>query len=118
MTAQKAPSSLSTRSGKLYAATLQEFELSPSEERLLEEGLRALDRADEASAIVAKLGLIVEDRYGCPKTNPAAEIELRSRALFARCLQQLGTKASLVAVRPRLRNVGGRPANVAPRRVG
>ena len=55
--------------------------------------LVALDRADEAAKSIAKLGVVVDDRYGTPKSNPAVDIELRNRALVARIFGQLGIKS-------------------------
>ena len=105
MTLPKPPVGLSKRSAKLWRQVLVEFELSPAELELLRNALVALDRADEAAAIVAVEGMVVPDRYGSPKPHPAADIETRNRTIFARFVAQLGVKASVESVRRH----GGKP---------
>ncbi len=94
MTLPKAPAGLSKRSAKLWRSVLDEFELSPAELELLRNALVALDRADEAAAIIAAEGMVTVDRYGSPKTHPACDVESRNRALYGRFLAQLGVKAT------------------------
>jgi hypothetical protein len=65
------------------------YELSAAECEVLRCALEALDRADAAAAIVKADGVTVLDRYGSPKMHPAADVESRNRALFARLVQQL-----------------------------
>lgn len=78
---------------------LDEFELSPAELELLRNALVALDRADEAAAIIAAEGLVTVDRYGSPRTHPACDVETRNRTLYGRSLAQLGVKATPESVR-------------------
>ncbi len=91
--APKAPTELSTRSKALWRQVLATFQLEPADCELLRCALVALDRADEAAKSIAKLGVVVDDRYGTPKSNPAVDIELRNRALVARIFGQLGIKS-------------------------
>ena len=119
MTLPKAPAGLSKRSAKLWRAVLTEFELSPAEEELLRNALTALDRADEAAAILASEGLVTVDRYGSPKAHPAADIESRNRALYGRFTAQLGVKATVESVRNRVgAKPGPRPKAAPLRQVG
>lgn len=90
--APPAPDGLSDRSAALWAEVVNGWELSPAELELLRSALVALDRADEAAAVVAELGVTVADRWGSPKANPAADIEARNRGLFAAAVRQLGIK--------------------------
>lgn len=111
-----APAALTPRSRKLWRAVLAEFELSPAELELLRSALVALDRADEAAAIIAAEGVVTVDRYGSPKAHPATDVESRNRALYGRFLAQLGVKATVESVRRGAKS-GPRP-RVAPLRPG
>ncbi len=90
--ADSVPRGLSRRAGRLYRAVLAEYDLSDAELEVLRCAAVALDRADQAAAVVKAEGLVVLDRYGSPKAHPAADLEARSRALFARLIAQLGVK--------------------------
>ncbi|MGI9079738.1 MAG: hypothetical protein ACR2GF_02770 [Acidimicrobiales bacterium] len=115
MTIPKAPAGLTKRSSKLWRAVLAEFELSPGEVELLRNALAALDRADQAAAIIEAEGLVTVDRYGSPKTHPAADIETRNRALYGRFLAQLGVKASPESARRGRGKSGPKPRIAALR---
>ncbi len=101
----KIPENLTPRNRKLWRDVMAEFELSPAEVELLRSGLEALDRADQAAAVVRAEGITVLDRYGTPKAHPAADVEARSRAIFARAVAQLGIKATTET--PRM--IGAKP---------
>jgi hypothetical protein len=90
------PRGLSARSRRLWRAVLAEFELSDAELAVLREALVSLDRADAAAAVVVAEGVLTRDRYGCWKANPATDVELRNRSLFARLIAQLGVKEPAV----------------------
>jgi len=77
---------------------VDEFELSPAELELLRSALVALDRADEAAAVIAVEGVTTTDRYGGAKMHPACDVEARNRALYARFVAQLGVKATVESV--------------------
>jgi uncharacterized protein with PIN domain len=96
VTAESVPRGLSKRAGRLWRAVLAEYDLSEAEFEVLRCACEALDRADEAGAIVSREGVVVLDRYGSPKVHPAADLEARSRALFARLVAQLGVKVAEV----------------------
>jgi hypothetical protein len=84
-----APARLSAASKALWRSALAQREFSSAELALLAAMLGALDRADAASKIVDRDGLIVESR-GALKAHPAIDIELRERGLVARLVRQLG----------------------------
>jgi hypothetical protein len=90
----KPPAGLSRRSRALWRDTVDEFELSASELFVLENGLRCLDRADEAAAVVNREGVTVLDRYGSPKAHPAVDVEVRCRAAFNAAMRQLAVKVT------------------------
>ena len=94
MSAPKAPDGLSTRARRLWRDVLAEYELSAAELEVLRSALVALDRADQAAAVVDAEGVVVVDRYGSPKAHPATDIEARNRTIFARLVAQLGVKVT------------------------
>lgn len=83
------PSGLSPRAVQLWRDLTDEYDFAAPDLALLGECCAALDRADEARAILDREGLSVTDRYGSPKAHPLLDAEVRARALFARLLAQL-----------------------------
>jgi phage terminase small subunit len=100
MTIPKAPRGLSRRSQRLWRDVLRDFDLGSHEQALLEESLRALDRADEARAALDAAGLTYLDRFGSPKARPEVAVERDSRGLFVRTLRELGLDPGAVDSRP------------------
>jgi P27 family predicted phage terminase small subunit len=49
----------------------------------------ALDRVRQAKAVIAKEGLVVQDRFGQQQAHPADRIERDSRAQLLACLRDL-----------------------------
>ena len=88
----KPPPGLSARARRLWADVLADHELAPAEMELLRSACEVLDRADAAAVVVKREGVTVLDRYGSPKAHPAADIETRSRSLFAALIRQLDVK--------------------------
>lgn len=86
------PTELSRRSRAIWQAVLADYDLHAAELELLRCALVSLDRADEAGEVIARDGVTVLDRYGTPKSHPAADIEARSRAAYARMVAQIGVK--------------------------
>lgn len=85
----KAPAGLTARSRKLWSLLVVEYDFGPSDLVLLLNALRVLDTADAAGEIVRREGVVVLDRYGTAKSNPAADAERSGRALFGRLIGQL-----------------------------
>lgn len=56
---------------------------------LLESALRSFDRMNEAAALVAELGIVVRDKYGQVKSNPATTVERDSRAAMHMAFKHL-----------------------------
>jgi hypothetical protein len=94
------PKGLTPRSRAIWRAVLKDFDLVSHEKALLEEALRALDRADQARAEVDEGGLTYRDRFGQPRPHPALAVERDNRGLFARTLRELGLDANSIENRP------------------
>jgi hypothetical protein len=84
-----APDDLADAQARLWVAVFADHEMSDAEQRIFEDALRLAQRADEASTAVTEHGVTVLDRYGVPKINPAAELEIRCRTSSARLLAGL-----------------------------
>jgi phage terminase small subunit len=99
-----APRHLATRQARrLWRSTVEGFTLEPHHLALLEEACVCVDRLVAARREIATRGLIVSDRYGAPKANPAVAIERDARIALARLLRelQLGDDADLdSSIRP------------------
>lgn len=75
------PQGVSERSADLWAKLGPRCQ-SIGRRVLLEQFLRALDRADEARAMIVRHGLMsITKKTGVVRMNPAARIEKESRAL-------------------------------------
>ena len=76
---RKPPKSLKKPGKSLWIATLDQFIFdSEHQYHLLEHAGRMLDVATAARAEVEKRGLLLPDRFGVLKENPAAAIERQS----------------------------------------
>ena len=99
-----APRHLATRQARrLWRSTVEGFTLEPHHLALLEEACVCVDRLVAARREIDARGLIVDDRYGAPKANPAVAIERDARIALARLLRelQLGDDADLdSSIRP------------------
>lgn len=88
------PAALKRRGRQIWRETTAAFgavglELDAAEQAFLTEACRTADRLDDLDETVRREGLILEDRFGQPRTNPAA-IEARSQAVaFARLVAAL-----------------------------
>jgi hypothetical protein len=103
------PKGLTPRSRRLWRAILDDYELSDAEQTVLENGLRMLDRAGEAAAIVSAEGLTVVDRYGGTRAHPMLDAEVRCRREFAAAVRQLGVKLVESMPAPRRKTSGPKP---------
>ncbi len=57
---------------------------------MLEAACLAWDRAEEARRAVDQHGVVVEDRWGQLRANPATVVERDQRSLFSKLVAQLG----------------------------
>lgn len=83
------PSHLSNEGKVLWRSVVSEFELSPAELRLLRLAIEALDRAEQARAVLSREGITYPDRWGKPRVRPEVAVERDARQAAARILQQL-----------------------------
>jgi phage terminase small subunit len=66
-----------------------DFEAETHHLELLRRLCEAMDRADEARALLAADGLTTVDRYGQVKPHPAVNIERDARIAIARLIREL-----------------------------
>ena len=67
-----------------------DYSLESHHVRILLTAAEMWDRASAARESVQENGVMVMDRYGCLKANPACEIERSSKTLFLKSLRELG----------------------------
>jgi P27 family predicted phage terminase small subunit len=95
-----APEHLRDPGRTFWVKVVSDYELEDPALGLLEAACDAYDRMCEARAIVLREGAIVEDRYGKPKTHPAAALERDSRLAFARLVRELNFDVAAPDARP------------------
>lgn len=66
------------------------YDLTEPQLELLRSWAHMLTRAEEAAAAVAKAGVLVPDRFGVLKPNPAVDIERKARTEARACLREIG----------------------------
>lgn len=90
-----APDGLSDRSRALWAEVVPYRAVSAGRIALVEEALRALDRADQMRVTVDKDGpLTVNETTGMTHVHPCVKIERESRQAFSRLWTQMGLQWS------------------------
>lgn len=86
----KAPRGLSAAARGWWGRLTSAFDLEDdAAQLLLESALRAFDRMNEAATAIEKYGVVVQDKFGQLKTNPATTVERDSRAAMLSALKQL-----------------------------
>lgn len=79
------PEGLSARSQELWREVVPKRAISAGRLAMIEEALRARDRADQAAAVVDAEGLLKKtETTGATHLNPAAKAERENRQLFTR----------------------------------
>jgi len=84
-----APRHLRTATKRWWRAIVGAFELEAHHLKVLQAAAEAWDRAQEAREAVTAEGILVKDRWGQLKANPACNVERDQRALFGRLVAQL-----------------------------
>jgi P27 family predicted phage terminase small subunit len=85
----KAPRHLSAASRRWYRQVADEFVLEAHHLKVLQAAAEAWDRMQQAQREIAVRGLLIEDRFGVPKANPAVNIERDARTAFLRAVREL-----------------------------
>lgn len=86
-----APTGLSKPAQAIWRRLHAEYELGDAGAvEVLTAGLRAYDLAREADEVLAREGVTVRDRYGSPKSHPAADVATRARGQWLMALRALG----------------------------
>ena len=86
----KPPNGLQAAGRALWRAVLSGYELSESEQALLELACGARDDAAAARAAIIRDGAVIDGRYG-PRAHPGIPIARQAEAIVSRILGQLGT---------------------------
>ena len=81
---------LSGRAARVWREVQAGWSLDPASLELLRCACEALQRADEAAAVVSREGQVFRDRWGQVRPHPAAILERDHRAQAARNLATLG----------------------------
>jgi len=84
----KPPSHLRAATRRWYASVVEQYDLDPHHERLLQAAAETWDRFQEARDRLGRDGTYVEGRYGV-RAHPAVAVERDSRLAFARLLREL-----------------------------
>jgi phage terminase small subunit len=91
MSKNDVPEGLSERSAALWRDLVPRRVASLQRQQLLVEGLRSLDRIEEARRVIAAEGLILRSaRSGVAHAHPAVAIERQARVSFFRIWRELG----------------------------
>lgn len=80
-----APSHLSAKAKRLWAAIWEEYDLDPEAAEILATALTNLDIGDSAATLVRREGLVVDG-----KRHPAADLVKVHHGLWLRAVRQLG----------------------------
>lgn len=78
------------RSLELFESVQCKYELDDVARGILRSAAEALQRSDEAAAIVTRDGMIITDRFGIPSKHPASILERDFRTQAITALQKLG----------------------------
>jgi P27 family predicted phage terminase small subunit len=94
------PDGLNADGKRVWRQVCTIYDLSPPEQRVLEAACLAWAQMKAASRAVEEYGVVVLDRYGSPKANPAVALERDARLAFVRCLRELRLEPPAEDARP------------------
>lgn len=86
----KPPAHLSDEAKKLWKSTVENYAIDEQAAMVLQAGLEALDRREQARVAIAKDGAVMLDRWQQAKPSPWVAIERDSAATLCRCFRLLG----------------------------
>jgi P27 family predicted phage terminase small subunit len=88
--ADTAPAHLSPEAKTLWAALMNDYDISDSAGRaLLRVACEAFERAEQARAAIKRTGAVCKDRFGQPRASPWVNIERDARAQMVAALRAL-----------------------------
>lgn len=79
-----------------FQQIVKDFELESHHLRVLLTAAEMWDRAASARESIKEHGVMVKDRYGTLRANPACELERSSKVLFLKSLRELGLDVEAV----------------------
>jgi P27 family predicted phage terminase small subunit len=100
----KPPAHLSKEAGVIWATINRGWHLDESALIVLATGLEAFDRMRQAQEAIKLHGVVIEDRFGQLRSNPATTVERDSRAALLSAFKLLAL--DLEPIRDKI----GRPA--------
>lgn len=90
MTTPKAPGHLGPAGRKLWKRLLDEYEIDdPAGLTLLQSACESADRIEAARKSIEEAGVVVRDRFGELRSNPACAIEHAAKMQLVRALRAL-----------------------------
>jgi phage terminase small subunit len=96
----KPPSELGPDGRKFFRKIVLEYELDSHHVELLTQGCKCLDRIASARKMLDAEGVVIRDRFGCPRPHPAVAVELQNKTIFSRLLRELGLDVPQADSRP------------------
>ena len=96
------PTHLSALSKGWWREIVANFELEGHHLRVLQAAAEAFDRMAEARKLVKRHGVLIPDRYGVLKVNPACGVERDSRTSLLRAIRELDLDVEPPKDKPRL----------------
>lgn len=88
---------LSTEAKRIFKKIAYEYGIEPGQTTaalILKTAMESFDRMRAAQAALDEHGVVYLDRYGQPKSNPAASVERDARMAMLRCFKDLGLEIS------------------------
>jgi phage terminase small subunit len=96
------PKSLDKPGRKEWARGHELFDITDTHHlRLWEHACRMVDLAEAARQTLDEVGLFYNDRFGCPKEHPAAQVERQSMNAYRMACRELGFDLVEGAVAPK-----------------
>lgn len=84
------PAHLEAKGAALWRYVLGDFDLEQHHREILLLACEALDRCEQARAVIAEQGMTYDDRFGQPRARPEVAIERDSRIAVSRLIRELG----------------------------
>ena len=110
-----APPGLGNRARTLWRDLHRAWTFTPDEAEVLKLACEAVDRAEKAQGAIRVAGVLIKDRFGAVKENPACKIRAAAEVNAARLLRQLEFSAEAGRVLKESAHLFGRPRPEAPR---